>query len=382
MLRPKTGEIAIWDRAVIYKRGGVWQWRFWVAAENRQLRRSLKTGSESLAIERAQQQLLEVLAQLAQGRQFFAITLAKAVELYLAERRRDVATGAIVAGRLTTIDTHLAHWLSYAGASTSLRDLDADRGKGYLEYRQRQRAKNITIQHEQSTVNALMAWLNRAGYATTARMNWSKAPKTDSRAENQRRQTFTDSEWQRFSRALAQYPRKRTSDTVSDRQQRWTAVSFFAIAAATGMRTGEQRQLRWTDVATETHETQQLNRISIRAATSKVRMSREFLADTVQLFARLRRVMAVRGDGLVFSLDGKRAISEHALLYHWRRMLALAEIERELVPYSLRHWFITERAAAGVAWPLIAQVCGTSVTQIERTYFHLRDDVRRAVVRA
>ena len=60
----------------------------------------------------------------------------------------------------------------------------------------------------------------------------------------------------------------------------------------------------------------------------------------------------------------------------------MAAIERPLVPYSLRHWFITDRAAAGVSWPLIAQVSGTSVGQIERVYFHLRDDVRRAVVLA
>ena len=360
----------------------MWQWRYWIAAENRQLRRSLHTRSESVAVDRAQQQLLTVLAELAQGRQFFAITLARAVELYLAERARDVATGAIVAGRLTTIRTHLAHWMNYAGRATSLRDLDADRGKGYREYRQRQRAKNITIQHEQSTVNALMRWLKHRGYTATERMTWSRAPKTDRGADGQRRQTFTASEWQRFSRALTAYTGKRQTDTVSDRQLRWLAASFFAIAAATGMRTGEQRQLRWSDVATEQHDSQQLNRIRIRAATSKVRQSRVFLADTVLVFGRLRRVLAAQADGLVFSVDGKRAISEHALLYHWRRLLQLAEIERALVPYSLRHWFITDRAAAGVSWPLIAQVTGTSVTQIERVYFHLRDDVRRAVVLA
>ena len=34
MIKAKPGEIAVWDRAVIYKRGGVWQWRYWIAAEN------------------------------------------------------------------------------------------------------------------------------------------------------------------------------------------------------------------------------------------------------------------------------------------------------------------------------------------------------------
>ena len=68
------------------------------------------------------------------------------------------------------------------------------------------------------------------------------------------------------------------------------------------------------------------------------------------------------------------------MLYHWHKNLALAEIpnrdERDLVPYSLRHFMITQRIMSGLSFRQIADMCGTSVVQIERTYYHLNDEIR------
>ena len=38
----KNGEIAIFDEAVIYKRGEYWQFRMWLEKENKYVRQSLK----------------------------------------------------------------------------------------------------------------------------------------------------------------------------------------------------------------------------------------------------------------------------------------------------------------------------------------------------
>ena len=62
------------------------------------------------------------------------------------------------------------------------------------------------------------------------------------------------------------------------------------------------------------------------------------------------------------------------------KIIALAEIEekdtRDLVPYSLRHFMITQRIMSGLSFKQIADMCGTSVAQIERTYYHLNDEIR------
>ena len=45
------GEIAIFDEACVYKRGEYWQFRLWLPKENKYARKSLRTRSESTAIE-------------------------------------------------------------------------------------------------------------------------------------------------------------------------------------------------------------------------------------------------------------------------------------------------------------------------------------------
>jgi integrase len=69
---------------------------------------------------------------------------------------------------------------------------------------------------------------------------------------------------------------------------------YVLIAANSGLRVGEQRQLRWSDVQIEQHkvngEQQKLARIHVRAETSKVRTSRTFLCRNGQYFERLRDI--------------------------------------------------------------------------------------------
>ena len=69
---------------------------------------------------------------------------------------------------------------------------------------------------------------------------------------------------------------------------------YVLVAANSGLRVGEQRQLRWSDVQLERHSAngseQTLARIHVRAETSKVRTSRTFLCRNGQYFERLREI--------------------------------------------------------------------------------------------
>ena len=57
--------------------------------------------------------------------------------------------------------------------------------------------------------------------------------------------------------------------------------------------------------------------------------------------------------------------------------MAISKIEKQrqkaLVPYSLRHFCITQRVMAGLRFEDVALMCGTSVKQIEATYYHLNE---------
>ena len=49
---------------------------------------------------------------------------------------------------------------------------------------------------------------------------------------------------------------------------------------------------------------------------------------------------------------------------------------RDNISYSLRQYMIMQRIMSGVDFRAIADMCGTSITQIERTYYHLNDTIR------
>lgn len=76
----------------------------------------------------------------------------------------------------------------------------------------------------------------------------------------------------------------------------------------------------------------------------------------------------------MFSTDGKSAITARAIGIHFDKLVALAKIpnsdKRGLVPYSLRHYFITQRVNSNLPPASVAEMCGTSITQIEKTYYH------------
>ena len=92
------------------------------------------------------------------------------------------------------------------------------------------------------------------------------------------------------------------------------------------------------------------------------------------------------GSSLVFSMDGKSAITKRALLYHFKRMIESAGIRdlatRTIVPYSLRHYMITQRIMAGLSFRHVADMCGTSIAMIEKTYWHLNDEMRKTAAMA
>ena len=62
------------------------------------------------------------------------------------------------------------------------------------------------------------------------------------------------------------------------------------------------------------------------------------------------------------------------LRWHWHTVMSDISIEnyreRKVTFYSLRHFFITQRIKNGASFAILSKVCGTSIKQIEDTYWH------------
>ena len=170
--------------------------------------------------------------------------------------------------------------------------------------------------------------------------------------------------------------------------KKYIACYYFLIAMLSGLRTGEQRQLRWSDITWSEHRRKEdeisLIRISIRAETSKTRKSRALMVRDKGYLDDLRSVLWSKqkqpvASNNIFSANGESVISERMILYYFDKILELAEIKnlskRDLVPYSFRHYFITQKIMSGLSYRQISDMCGTSATQIERTYYHINEDI-------
>ena len=95
-------EIAIFDEACVCKRGDYWQFLMWLPKENKEARKSLRTGSEAAATEKGKAAYLDIYANLQRGKTYFSITTKESAEEYFSSRMRDVELGHIVKGRRTT----------------------------------------------------------------------------------------------------------------------------------------------------------------------------------------------------------------------------------------------------------------------------------------
>ncbi len=397
-------EEPIFDEAVIYKRGEYWQMRMWLAKEGKYARFSLKTRNKSTAIDKAKLHYHELKAKELAGKTYFSITTKIGVERYLEQREKEVGQAAgIVAGRYRTIKTHLEHWLDFIGRDVKLKELEHTDCENYFLERTKGKKKlqvsATTIANEQATINAMMKWLYKRNETYIDGFDFKKLPKTDKGEEANRRNTFTDAEIERIVAALDDYIKNAEKDLKGEGNvQKAVGGYYLGVSLISGLRRGEQLQLRWTDIDydlgyREEGRKNELVKIKVRGETSKVRQTRRFIVkDDAKYFEGLMKLqiklfelgkvaeskrLSTLGDRLIFSTNGTTAITARAIGYHFDKIMSLAKVstnDRDLVPYSFRHYFITKRVNSNLPIASIAEMCGTSITQIEKTYYHTTED--------
>ena len=399
-------EVNIFDGAVIYKRGEYWQMRMWLAKEHRYARFSLRTKSKDTAIDKAKKYYHELMAQILSGKTYYSKTTRQGVDEYLNQRAKDVEAELIVKGRLSTIKTHLGHWLEFIGRDTKLKELERTDCENYYLARTKTLKKlsvsQSTVENEQSTINAMMAWLYKRNEAHIEGFDFKQLKRIDKGAEENRRATFTDDEIKAILQIIKTYTKEAEKNIASEGNLiKALAGYYLGVAIQTGLRRGEQLQLRWGDIAElygkQVERQNRLIKITVRGETSKVRKTRKFvIRDKGGFFNRLCYLTRLRyverrdesevtyekfitkQNELIFSKNGKTPITARVISYHFDKVLELAEIKnlstRDLVPYSFRHYFITQRVNSNLPPASVAEMCGTSISQIEKTYYHTTHD--------
>ena len=394
-------EIEIYDEAVVYKRGEYWQMRMWLGKEKKYARFSLRTRNRDTAIDKAKKYYHELMAQQLAGKTYFSKTTKQGVEEYLKQRALDVEAELIVKGRYGTIKTHLEHWLDFIGRDTKLKELERTDCENYLHSRTKTKKKinvsQTTVANEQSTINAMLSWLYRRNETYIEAFDFKPLKRIDRGEEALRRSTFTDEEVIVIKQELEKYITEAKGNVDEEGNMSKVINGYYLlISIITGLRRGEQLQLKWSDIkwleknvkGQAEDDTYSLVKITVRAETTKVRKTRHFVVKDWEYFDELFKLLQPRyvkankenkkikafGDTFVFSANGMSMLTPRAIGYHFDKMVELAEIKdtdtRDLVPYSFRHYFITDRINRGATPTQVAETCGTSTAQIEKTYYH------------
>ncbi len=394
-------EIEIYDEAVVYKRGEYWQMRMWLGKEKKYARFSLRTRNRDTAIDKAKKYYHELMAQQLAGKTYFSKTTKQGVEEYLKQRALDVEAELIVKGRYGTIKTHLEHWLEFIGRDTKLKELERTDCENYLHSRTKTKKKinvsQTTVANEQSSINAMMAWLYKRNETYIDGFDFKPLKRIDRGDEALRRSTFEDDEIVRIKTELEKYIADAKKNINEEGGLAKVITGYYLlISIITGLRRGEQLQLKWSDIKwleknvkrQAADDTYSLVKITVRAETTKVRKTRHFVVKDWEYFDELFKLLQPRyvkankenkkakafGDTLIFSANGTSMLTPRAIGYHFDKIVELAEVKdtdtRDLVPYSFRHYFITDRINRGATPTQVAETCGTSTAQIEKTYYH------------
>ena len=114
---PKN-EVRIYNsKAVIYQNDyDVWQFRMWLADEDKYIRQSLRTKDKAKAIADAEALYEDIKYMKRRGKKYYSISIKQAVEMYIEDKAKHVGivgANGIAEGRLTTIKAHMKRFLEY-----------------------------------------------------------------------------------------------------------------------------------------------------------------------------------------------------------------------------------------------------------------------------
>jgi integrase len=193
------------------------------------------------------------------------------------------------------------------------------------------------------------------------------------KAKLNRRSTFTDAEWKTFYTAARRWVEEGKKKATY--RERLVAQQYFLILANTGLRIGEARNLRWSDLKSVSID----GKKQLKGWVSGKTGIREFAfqpgADVyVKRLYDLRKKELGRNpsvdDLVICHKDGKSIqsfkVSFKSLMDFAQLPMVHNGISRSI--YSLRHFCATKRLENEVSPFLLAKQMGTSVEMLEKFY--------------
>ena len=375
--------------------GGNYYFSMRISQEKKYLRESLHTKDFESAISKAKDKFIAVRANLNEGKKIFGITLSELVAEYLEYRKDDIGleTG-ITLGRWRTIKTYLNSFLRYKNPTIKLSELNEDSAYEYLAFRNKEAPgiSAVTIRNEQATINSMMKFAFRKRHINYEKFRF-KEIKIREDKDALRRGVFNPDEYRSmysFMRSWVSESRKLDDEKITLEKE--LVRDLILIAANTMLRVGELFNLKWGDIESLSKDTTDegskvtIVTINVRREISKVRKSRTVISRGGEYFIRLKkRASFTNSSDYVFTqIHQPKKFRKESFYDYWHEIMKGSKIknyiERKITPYSLRHFGITTRLAAEIDIATLADIAGTSISQIEKHYGHINVAMKRRAI--
>ena len=232
---------------------------------------------------------------------------------------------------------------------------------------------NSTILAEMSHFKTFADWCYRRGYIKS-RVEFDRPSLNENR-----RPHFGDKEWAKLTRFLREWVKQGKTKSGPIYRDRIMLTNYVLILANTGIRVGEARNLKWSDIDTfeGDNETQNIV-LQVKGKTG----AREVVARTPKVKDYLERIWVLRCEELnakptmdEFIFCHKDGTQIHSFKKGFNALIKEAGVEfdsngQRRVIYSLRHTYATFRLQEGVNHYVLARNMGTSVKMLESFYGH------------
>ena len=269
-----------------------------------------------------------------------------------------------------TISRVRTYAVQYFG-SKRIADLKATDFADYWIWRRtnysRKPPSNPTLRRERICLLPMLKFAKQRGYIIS--IPELETPKFKS----QRRSTFTDAEWETFYTKARAWVKD--AERLATWRDRYVAQHCFLILANTGLRVGELRKLRWSDLRTIKIDASSQLVAWVQGKTGAREVVFQPGADSYVKQIYDFRVGELENapvlDGFVICHKDGSAVQSFKKSFISLMTYAKIPIERNGMArtiYSLRHFYATKRLENEASPFLLAKQMGTSVEMLERFY--------------
>tara|TARA_A200000159_G_C7336809_1_gene345421 strand:+ start:3770 stop:5200 length:1431 start_codon:yes stop_codon:yes gene_type:complete len=360
------------------------------------VRKSLKTSNRDRAILKAGDEVVKVRSQIEMGVQLRTSPVSKLVEAFLEhknnnvrgewEGKEDKGTKSITKLRYGNIKSKLKNYfVRYIGAKTDAKTLKPNQFNDKWETWRMNNSvvggqpKQATIKDEIVIIRDLWGWGQRNGFIkdTAAKPFDDVNLKPD---EKTNRETWELDEYKVFSRRLREW--KKQVDKTDDIEDQWYAhlaynLTYFLVNS--GLRVGECFKLKWKDIDYYqnhvSHYESDKTGVLVSVHKSGKTGSREVNSNGGLFLKRIEEKSkhTNKEDFVLHDLDGNQ-LSTRWFSELWNEIRDFTGEKKrhgkKIDPYSIRHYYATQRIYAGVQTSFIARNMGITETRLRKSYDH------------